>query len=85
MKKQTARELLGPDDASIARAMGITRSAVNQWPEVLPKRTANGVIAARLRQEWLQALGKRPGASKNMRQQSDALPPLIADALFDSE
>lgn len=50
MKKSEARALLGGSDASAAEAIGVTRSAFAQWPEVLPDRLADRVQAALVRQ-----------------------------------
>lgn len=61
MDKSTAFELLGGDVQSVARNMGCSVSAVHKWPKAgpLPKRVADGVLAARvrLRAELLQAHG----------------------------
>lgn len=52
MKKQTALELLGGTAASAARLIGCTNSSVHAWPNPLPRRIADRVLAARLRFEW---------------------------------
>lgn len=61
MDKSTAFELLGGDVQSVARNTGLTVSAIHKWPKVgpLPRRTANCVLAARvrLRGELLKAHG----------------------------
>lgn len=46
MLKTKAIELLGGDVASAARAIGIEYQAVVKWPDVLPPRIADRVIAA---------------------------------------
>ena len=46
MKKQEAIDLLGGTIADVARAVGTTHSAICQWPDVLPPRLADRVIAA---------------------------------------
>jgi len=46
MDKQTAIDLLGGTVTSAACAVGVTPSAVTQWPDVLPPRTADRVQAA---------------------------------------
>lgn len=46
MKKSEALELLGGTPASAARAIGITPSAVSQWPDELPAAIADRVQAA---------------------------------------
>jgi len=35
--------------AALGRALGITKSAVSQWPEVLDQRTSDEIIGAALR------------------------------------
>lgn len=56
----------------LADALGITRSAVSQWPEELPPRLADEIIGAALRcrlvtperaAEWLAAQGGQPPAA----------------------
>lgn len=49
MTKQEAIELLGGTQVAVARAIGITPQAVAQWPDPLPARLADRVIAARWR------------------------------------
>ena len=46
MLKTEAIRLLGGTNASAASAIGITASAVSQWPEVLPPTIADRVVAA---------------------------------------
>lgn len=46
MKKHEAIQLLGGTTTEAARAIGILPQAVSQWPEVLPQRIADRVIAA---------------------------------------
>ncbi|ATH99520.1 hypothetical protein EGY22_12925 [Alcaligenes faecalis] len=50
MKKQHAIQLLGGSVSSAASAIGIMPQAVTQWPEDLPPRIADRVIAAVARQ-----------------------------------
>lgn len=71
MKKITALQLLGGTELSAARALGCSRQNVNRWPDDLPRRIADRVIAARVRQEWSESL---QGRTANV-------PPLIADAI----
>lgn len=56
----------------LADALGITRSAVSQWPEELPPRLADEIIGAALRcrlvtperaAEWLAAQGEQSPAA----------------------
>ncbi len=48
MDKKEAIRVFGTASA-LARAMGVTRSAVSQWPEKLPPRVGDRVIAAAVR------------------------------------
>lgn len=61
MDKSTAFELLGGNVQSVAKNLGCSVSAVHKWPKSgpLPLRTANNVLAARvrLRAELLKANG----------------------------
>lgn len=50
MRKTTALRLLGPTNADLARRVGVSGSAVSQWPEVLPPRLQDRVLAALARQ-----------------------------------
>ena len=50
MKKTIAIELLGGTHSSAAKLIGsITPSAISQWPDELPPRIADRVIAACVR------------------------------------
>jgi DNA-binding transcriptional regulator YdaS (Cro superfamily) len=46
MDKAKAIEMLGGTVTAAAEAIGISSSAVTQWPEELPDRIADRVIAA---------------------------------------
>jgi DNA-binding transcriptional regulator YdaS (Cro superfamily) len=46
MQKQEAIKLLGGSVTAAAEAVGISPSAVTQWPDVLPARLADRVQAA---------------------------------------
>lgn len=46
MKKSDAIRLLGGSPSAVAAAIGISPSAVSMWPEDLPARIADRVIAA---------------------------------------
>lgn len=46
MLKQKAIELLGGFVTAAAEAIGISYQAVNQWPDVLPVRISDRVLAA---------------------------------------
>ncbi len=49
MLKRTAIDLLGGTVAKAADAIGINSQAVSQWPDDLPPRLADRVIAACVR------------------------------------
>lgn len=46
MEKAKAIELLGGTVAKAAEAIGINSQAISQWPEILPARLADRVVAA---------------------------------------
>ena len=46
MLKSQAIELLGGTVTAAAEAVGVTSSAVTQWPDELPPRIADRVLAA---------------------------------------
>ncbi len=50
MLKAKAIELLGGSVATAAEAIGVTYQAVDKWPEELPPRIADRVLAALARQ-----------------------------------
>lgn len=50
MKKAIALDLLGGSVVSMADAIGITPAAISQWPDELPDRLRDRVIAALVRQ-----------------------------------
>lgn len=61
MDKSQATRLLGGTPSAAAEAIGITPQAYGQWPDPLPSRLADRVIAALARQifpkqvsEWVQ-------------------------------
>lgn len=49
MHKSEAIELLGGSVAKAAEAIGINSQAISQWPEDLPRRLEDRVIAACVR------------------------------------
>lgn len=74
MRKETAFALLGGTPTTVAKHCKCSRQAVHKWPPILPRRTADSVLAARLRLEWqIARIQANPGAFE--------LPPLVADAL----
>ena len=46
MEKRKAIELLGGSVSAAAKQIGVTYQAVHKWPEVLPIRIADRVLAA---------------------------------------
>lgn len=46
MDKSKAIELLGGTTAAAAEAVGVTYQAVDKWPDILPPRIADRVLAA---------------------------------------
>ena len=50
MLKSKAIELLGGTIVAAAEVIGVSYQAINQWPEELPKRIADRVLAALARQ-----------------------------------
>jgi len=46
MLKTKAIELLGGSITEAAKAVGVTASAVSQWPDELPERISDRVLAA---------------------------------------
>lgn len=49
MDKKQAIDLLGGSPARAAELLGVTPSAVSQWPEELPRRLADRVLGAAVR------------------------------------
>lgn len=50
MKKTHAIELLGGSVGAAAKSIGINSQAISQWPDTLPPRLADRVIAALARE-----------------------------------
>jgi hypothetical protein len=50
MLKKQAIELLGGTVAEAAKRLGVTYQAVRKWPELLPPRISDRVLAALARQ-----------------------------------
>lgn len=57
MKKERAIELLGGSTQSAADAIGITFQAVDKWPDELPPRIEDRVIAAIARKRLPELVG----------------------------
>lgn len=55
MQKSEAINLLGGTPTAAANSIGITVSAITQWPDVLPQRLIDRVQAALWRIEQLRA------------------------------
>lgn len=51
MLKQTAIEMLGGTPSALARAVGVSLQAVQQWPPDLPPRLSDRVLAALYRRD----------------------------------
>ena len=62
MQKSEAIRLLGGNKAEAARAIGISHSAVSQWPEVLPDSIRDRVQAALFRRELERRAKRKPKA-----------------------
>lgn len=67
MRKIQAIELLGGTTAAAANAVGITPQAISQWPDELPPRITDRVLAALARKhlapELIGANGAPPVAT----------------------
>lgn len=72
MTKREAIELMGGTGADLARALGITPSAVYQWAEELSQEQADRVRGAALRLGRLHAWRVRPGYGEAASQTSEA-------------
>lgn len=53
MNKTEAIEFLGGTVAAAAQELGVTYTAVNKWPDPLPRRIADRVVAAVVRRRGL--------------------------------
>lgn len=49
MTKAEAVRIFGDSNADLARALGVTRSAVQQWPDELTQEQADRVVGAAVR------------------------------------
>ena len=59
MKKDRAITLLGGTVAEAARAVGVSSSAISQWPEELPRRIEDRVLAVLARRHLVHLLEER--------------------------
>jgi len=50
MRKEKAIELLGGSVSAAAERIGVTYQAINKWPDELPPRIADRVLAALARE-----------------------------------
>jgi hypothetical protein len=65
MRKDFALSVLGPNPKDLAAAVGVSRSAVQQWPDVLPPRIADRVLAAIARKHLPpELIGASPAAQQ---------------------
>lgn len=62
MLKTKAIELLGGSAASAAEAVGVSPSAISQWPDELPDRISDRVLAALARKHLPPELIGQAGA-----------------------
>lgn len=79
MKKDVAIKLLGGTVARAAAEMRVTRQAVHQWPDVLPQRIEDRVLACQARKLLPPAmLGQEPARkapATTRRKSQDAVTP----------
>lgn len=65
MLKSKAIELLGGTPKDAAQAVGVSPSAISQWPDELPDRIADRVLAALARKHLPpEILGEQPAATE---------------------
>lgn len=57
MRKQKAIELLGGSISAAAEAVGVSYQAISQWPDELPPRIADRVVAHVARQKFPELVG----------------------------
>lgn len=67
MHKAQAIELLGGTTAAAAHAIGVTYQAVDKWPEVLPRRIEDRVLAALYRKKPCCSHGADAAPQDNVR------------------
>lgn len=71
MLKTKAIDLLGGTIATTAHAIGISYQAVAQWPDELPPRIADRVLASMARKHLPELIGEG-AASSAQQSQADA-------------
>ena len=71
MTKVRAIELLGGSPTTAAEKIGVTPSAISQWPDELPRRLEDRVLAALARDHL-------PANLLGLESQGDGAPPLSA-------
>nr|CUV20413.1 conserved exported protein of unknown function [Ralstonia solanacearum] len=64
MQKSTAIRLLGGSPAMAAKAIGVTTQALSQWPQSLPRRLEDRVVAAATRKYLASELGRLMAAAE---------------------
>jgi hypothetical protein len=62
MDKSEAIRLLGGSNTTAAAEVGVTPQAVSQWPDPLPPRIADRVLAALARKKNVVPVKTKPGA-----------------------
>ena len=67
--KTKAIELLGGSVASAARRVGVTYQAVDKWPDELPRRIEDRVLAALARQRLPELVGRDDKAGAPPKQE----------------
>ena len=63
MNKAKAIELLGGNVSEAARRLGVSYQAVNKWPDELPPRIADRIVAALAREHLPAAMLKEIDAA----------------------
>lgn len=71
MLKSKALDLFGGTASGAAKAIGVTPSAVSQWPERLPRRIADRVLAALAREHMPEVVMQLESAA-SAQQQAEA-------------
>ena len=70
MRKETALRLLGGKAADAAKAIGVTVQAINQWPDVLPPRIEDRVLAFLARKHLPVSILADLGAETGLKDQA---------------